>query len=100
MTDDVVKRHESSAAPSHELGGSDPGTVELGGRIYATQEELARRLGKTPRTLARWKNRRIGPPQIRVGSLVLYDLGKLAAWLESHEDVPLRKPDTSARSSR
>ena len=59
--------------------------IEIDGRRYATQAGLARRLGVTCRTLARWHERRIGPPKIKVGKLVLYDLAKLHTWLEGHE---------------
>jgi phage terminase Nu1 subunit (DNA packaging protein) len=59
--------------------------VEIEGRRYATQVGLASLLGVAPRTLARWDERRMGPPKIKIGNLVLYDLAKLHAWLESHE---------------
>jgi hypothetical protein len=42
------------------------------------------------RTLGRWDAARIGPPRIKVGKLVLFDLAKLPAWLASRETQPVR----------
>lgn len=70
---------------------SSASTVVLGGRSYSTQSGLARLLGVTPRTLARWDERRIGPPKIKIGKLVLHD------WLESHERAPNGGPRRPAR---
>jgi hypothetical protein len=76
----------------------DVDTIDLGGRNYATQAGLARLLGVTTRTLARWDERRIGPPKIKVGKLVLYDLAKLPCWLEGHENAPVAKGKVGARN--
>lgn len=92
------------AAASFEAEAGDLGagvddieTIDLAGRNYATQSGLARLLGVTTRTLARWDDRRIGPPKIKVGKLVLYDLAKLPTWLESHETAPVAQGRMSAR---
>ena len=45
---------------------------------------------KSVRTLNRWDQRRVGPPKIRIGKLVLYDLAKLPEWLASHETEAIR----------
>jgi hypothetical protein len=66
-------------------GGSKPDIIELKNRRYTTPGGLARMLGVTPRTLFRWDERRIGPPKIKVGKRVLYDLAKIPGWLEEHE---------------
>ena len=49
-----------------------------------------RRLGVTTRTLCRWDAARIGPPKIKVGKLVLFDLAKLPDWLATRETEPVR----------
>jgi hypothetical protein len=66
------------------------GEIEIAGRRYATADRLAATLGVTVRTLARWDVARIGPPKIKVGKLVLFDLAKLPAWLAARETEPVR----------
>jgi hypothetical protein len=66
------------------------GEVEIAGRRYLTTERLAGILGVTPRTLGRWDAARIGPPKIKVGKLVLFDLAKLPDWLAGCETEPVR----------
>ena len=66
------------------------GEIEVAGRCYITADRLAATLGVTVRTLARWDAARIGPPKIKVGKLVLFDLAKLPAWLAARETEPVR----------
>lgn len=66
------------------------GKVEIAGREYITPEALADLLGVTTRTLARWDAARIGPPKIKVGRTVLFDLAKLPESLASRETAPVR----------
>jgi len=66
------------------------GEVEIADRRYVTAEHLARLLGVTVRTLTRWNTARRGPPRIKLGRLVLFDLGKLPDFLASHETEPVR----------
>ena len=61
------------------------GEIEIAGKRYVTPERLAQLLGCSPRTVARWDAERIGPPRIKVGKTVLYDLEKLPAWLAGRE---------------
>jgi hypothetical protein len=75
------------SAAASDVGNRD--IVELNGHRYVRQNGLARMLGVTVRTLFRWDERRIGPPKIKVGKLVLYDLAKLHGWLEGHESAPV-----------
>ena len=39
---------------------------------YRTTEEIAVIFDKHPKTIARWRQLRIGPPFVRVGKTVLY----------------------------
>ena len=82
------------------LEEDDKDTIELGGRTYITQGGLARRLNVTIRTVSRWGERRQGPPKIKVGKLVLFDLEKLPGWLESFEAGPCRRRGSPARGVR
>src|SRR3712207_450829 len=61
------------------------GEIEIAGKRYVTPERIAHLLGCSPRTVARWDAERIGPPRIKVGKTVLYDLEKLPAWLAGRE---------------
>jgi hypothetical protein len=69
---------------------AETGEVEIAGRRYVTDRRLADILDKNVRTLARWDAARIGPPKIKVGKLVLYDLAKVPDWLASRETYPTR----------
>jgi predicted DNA-binding transcriptional regulator AlpA len=62
--------------------------IEIAGRQYATLAGLASILGVSVRTLSRWDAAGIGPPKIKIGKLVLFDLSKLPEWLASRETRP------------
>jgi len=68
----------------------ETGEIEIAGRRYITPRRLARLLGVTERTLARWDARRIGPPRITIGKTVLCDVAKLPDWLAAREAAPIR----------
>jgi phage terminase Nu1 subunit (DNA packaging protein) len=59
--------------------------IEIGGRRYINKRRLASILGVSVRTLSRWDDAGIGPPKIKVGRNVLFDLLKLPDWLTSRE---------------
>jgi predicted DNA-binding transcriptional regulator AlpA len=62
--------------------------IEIGARRYVSAQRVASMLGVSARTLSRWDAARIGPPKIKIGKLVLFDLGKLTEWLASRETTP------------
>jgi hypothetical protein len=61
------------------------GEIEIAGRRYVTADRLAAMLRVTVRTLGRWDAARIGPPKIKVGKLVLFDIAKVPDWLATRE---------------
>lgn len=63
--------------------------LQIGHKQYARPAHVARLLNVTRRTLNRWGQARKGPPKIIIGHTALYDLDKLAIWLESNEISPL-----------
>lgn len=48
--------------------------------LHLTPDEASARLRTPVKTLANWRNRRVGPPYIKAGHRVLYPLDKLEAW--------------------
>lgn len=47
-----------------------------------SERELAQHLGINPRTAARMRDERRGPPHIRIGRKVAYRSADVASWLE------------------
>lgn len=57
---------------------------------FLTPAELARELGVSPRTLARWQTLRQGPPRIKVGRRILFEGSAVRKWLADKTEQPLR----------
>jgi len=66
-----------------------PLIFQIGAKNYAHPDYVAKLLNVTRRTLNRWTQDRKGPPKIIIGQKSLYDLDKLALWLEGNEIHPL-----------
>ncbi len=59
---------------------------------WISRELLARELGLTPDTLARWQARREGPPCTRLGRKTFYRRAAVQDWIRAQEQVhPVRK---------
>jgi hypothetical protein len=80
-------RSRDAAAPANS---AVTGEIELGGKCYLTSARLASVLGLTERTLSRWHTRRVGPPRIKIGRLVLFPVEKLPIWFSTRETQPAR----------
>ncbi len=61
------------------------------GDEFLTPDSLARELGISSRTLARWHTERVAPPRITIGRTVLYRRSSVRQWLESREEQQSRK---------
>ncbi len=48
---------------------------------FLTKEQLAAEFGKSERTIDRWHSRRIGPPRVVCGRLILYPRDAVREWL-------------------
>lgn len=81
---------ERFVAGTTDTASNHPGELEIAGRRYVTADRLATMLGVTVRTLNRWNAARSGPPRIKKGKLVLFDISKLPDFLASHETLPVR----------
>jgi hypothetical protein len=93
-----VAREELISTSSMEMAGVEellpkPTTtgIPLLGDDYLTQQDLARELNVSVRTIARWHVERIGPPRIVVRRLLLYRRAAVREWLESREEQPRRR---------
>jgi predicted DNA-binding transcriptional regulator AlpA len=64
---------------------------------HYTQTELARKLGRSKRTLWRWESRGVAPPKTVLGRLVLYKKSSVEDWLAQQERRPGRKRAASVR---
>lgn len=62
---------------------------------YLSQEELAREINVTVRTVQRWEAQRLGPPITRVGGRPMYRKESVREWLHSLEAKPA--PDRRRR---
>ncbi len=60
------------------------------GDEFWTEEHTAKVLGKTPRTLRKWRERRCGPPYIKIGRDIMYRRASMFAWLVANETKPVR----------
>lgn len=54
---------------------------------FLTREQLAAELRITPRTLARWRWQRIGPPSVLLCGRRLYRRSDVAAWIEAQREA-------------
>jgi predicted DNA-binding transcriptional regulator AlpA len=59
--------------------------ITIGARRYANARRVASLLGVSLRTLSRWDAAGTGPPKIKIGKKVFYDLSKISEWLASRE---------------
>jgi phage terminase Nu1 subunit (DNA packaging protein) len=62
--------------------------LSIGSRKFVSAQHVASMLRVSVRTLSRWDMAGIGPPKIKVGKLILFDIGKLTEWLASRETKP------------
>ena len=73
--------HESAKAALEEKQNRPDGILAE----YLDDAQLARELDVSPRTVARWRAMREGPPLTRVGRRVLYRRSAVMAWLAELE---------------
>ncbi len=84
----IIPRSARNREPGDEASAIAKKTG-AGGNVIMSEwigrEELARELGITPRTLAKWATARIGPPMVRVGRRVFYRRAAVREWLKRQE---------------
>lgn len=52
---------------------------------YIPETEFAAELGITVRTARQWRQRREGPPFVRIGTAIFYEEAAVRRWLKSLE---------------
>ena len=70
---------------------------------YLTTPQLAERIGLSPITLEIWRSRGSGPPYIRIGRAIRYDLREVERWLASRAvdpDKPAEQPAPRRRRAK
>jgi hypothetical protein len=69
---------------------SEPGVRVVVGRRYYSEERAAAEVGKSTRTLQRWRAKRIGPPYNElIGG---YPEDGLADWAKTNDRQPVPEP--------
>jgi hypothetical protein len=58
---------------------------------HIDEDELARQLDKSTRTIKRWRHLRIGPPYTEIGGTVYYSIESFRDWLKAKEVRPVRE---------
>jgi hypothetical protein len=87
---DQSSPNQAQLTDEHSSLVATGGAFEFAGRRYVTADRLASILGITVRTLSRWGAAGCGPPKIKTGKLVLFDLDKFGEWLSSRETQSTR----------
>ena len=64
------------------------------------EKEAAVVLHVKPQTLTAWRNRREGPPYVKVGRLIFYRPSHIKQWLESRVVRPGGASDAADRGKR
>jgi hypothetical protein len=69
---------------------------------YVTKSQLAKAIGRSSRTLDNWHRARTGPPRIKFGGVILYNLSSFKKWLAAQELAPgvRAKPQRSSPRGR
>lgn len=62
---------------------------------YFDEDQLAREIDLSKRTLKRWRVERVGPPWTRVGRRVVYRKEAVREWLRQREQRPARERATA-----
>jgi predicted DNA-binding transcriptional regulator AlpA len=80
----------SRAEAAVEAGGIARDTrdeVVIDSRRFVHQRRAAAILGRSQRTLQRWRKEGIGPPSTKIGRTVYYEISKLLEWLETQRSA-------------
>jgi hypothetical protein len=83
---------QDNSADQANHGAFSAGELIIGGTRYGTKKRVAQIFDRSERTIDRWGALRIGPPRIKIGKLILFNLDRLPEWLAQHEEKrPIRR---------
>jgi hypothetical protein len=57
---------------------------------YSSEQETAKQLKQSVRTLRAWRQQGIGPAWLKIGRTIYYPVDGVAVWLKSIEQKPVR----------
>jgi hypothetical protein len=66
---------------------------------YIRDGEFAAAVGKTPRTIRIWRQRRTGPAWVRIGNGIFYRRTAVQEWLSANEVRPARRRPADQQSA-
>lgn len=66
---------------------------------YFTEDQAAAELNRSPITLKKWRDRRVGPPVTYIGRTPYYRIDSLRSWLLSLEGKPVGSLGRGRRSA-
>jgi len=64
---------------------------------YSDENETARKLRKSTRTLRKWRQLRIGPAWTEMGKTIIYRDGAILEYLKANEQQPVRERSAARR---
>jgi hypothetical protein len=76
----------STADNANQIASQQASELIINGTRYGNTKRVAEIFDKSDRTIARWVALRIGPPLIKIGKLILFNLDRLPEWLAQHEE--------------
>jgi len=65
-----------------------------------TEEEAAKMLGKTTRTLGNWRSQGLGPRYLKIGKNVEYDPADIEEWRQSQRREPISAAERRAAKDK
>lgn len=100
MTDTISSNTDSRNPASVSAEPVNVNVTNFISSTFVRPCELADALDISERTLSRWHAKRVGPPRIRHGNVILYRRDAVRQWLELQEDRTLRGPPTNVGRRR
>jgi hypothetical protein len=55
---------------------------------HLTKTQLANAMGRNPRTLDNWHRNKVGPPRIKFGGVILYNIEAFRQWMAAQSLRP------------
>jgi hypothetical protein len=55
---------------------------------HLTKSQLANAMGRNPRTLDNWHRNKVGPPRIKFGGVILYNIEAFRLWMAAQSLQP------------